>query len=169
MAEEMAEAIASNESKQAGRSTANSNKTARKREPGKAQEPVPLAPETKDDSRGEKAPDSTEPKCQSAASGFSYRESLHEAVGKRFKEIINGLIKIIDQGNPAGAKVLFDALAKLQADPDKVEHQSEVGMILSDLLGPDFEWNKAQQEDEHDKTETAEAGIDAGSIGREPE
>jgi hypothetical protein len=169
MAEEMTETHASKESGVSGRLTTKGSRPVRKREPKQALHLVTVTPETKKDSRGEKAPDSTESKCQSAKSGFRFRESLHEAVGKRFKDIIDGLVKIIDEGNPAGAKVLFDALAKLEADPGKIEHQSEVGALLSDLLGPDFQWNEAQQEDQHGDTDTEEAGVEVGSNNLNPE
>jgi hypothetical protein len=169
MAEEMAKAAACQETRRTGRPTENDSEPARKREVMKAPEPVTLAPESKESLRDEVALDSDGGESKSAASGFDFRESMYEAVAEYFPKIIKGLMVGIEKGNASGAKVLFDALAKLAANPGKVEHQKEVGVIFTDLVGPDFDWEKGQIAGPHELTETAEAGIDVGSGDREPE
>lgn len=165
MAEEMAVAIATKVSEGTCRSTTRDNNPARKSNSKEASSSLTMIPESKLGIREEAAPDSSKSECQTAESNFDFRLMLQQAIAKNFNKIMDGLMKIIDEGNPAGAKVLFDALAKLKADPGKIEHQSEVGAILSDLLGPDFEWNEAQGPDKDKPDETANVGLG----GREPQ
>ncbi|MGD0912130.1 MAG: hypothetical protein ABR928_09545 [Terracidiphilus sp.] len=170
MAEEMANAIAAKESNRTDRSTAKYNMTVRKKETEKAQEPVTVASETKEKPREEVALNSVGAQGKSEESNFDYYESLQRAVAEHFPKIIEGLMKIIDLGNPAGAKVLFDGLAKLKSSPGKVEHQTEVGVILSDIFGPGFDLQKVEDDaDNPNATESADAGIHVGIGGREPE
>jgi hypothetical protein len=169
MAEEMANAIATKESKRTGRSITKNNKTARLTKSEKSSVAVGVAPETTENPQQEAAPDSGDSESQTAQSGFDFRESFHAALANNFSKIIEGLMKGNDKVNPAGSRMLFDALAKLAANPGKVEHQTEAGIILSDLLGPGFDWNSVQHEDRNMATESDQAGVDADIGGRESE
>jgi len=169
MAEEMAETIAITESKRTGRSTSKNNKSAGDRDPGRASQPVAVALKSKENRRKKNAPETGKSECHAEVADFDFHRELKRIIADKFKPIVDGLLDIIDQGNPAGARVLFDALAKLESDPDKLEHQSEVGIALSDLLGPDFDWGDPQYEDQYGITKTAETGAGNGIGASEPE
>jgi len=169
MAEEMAETIAITESKRTGRSTSKNNKSAGDRDPGRASQPVAVALKSKENRREKNSPETGKSECQAEVADFNLHKNLKETIAKKFKPIVDGLLTILGQGNPAGAKVLLDALAKLESDPDKFEHQSEVGIVLSDLLGPDFDWGDPENEDQYGITETAETGVGNGIGASEPE
>ncbi len=169
MAEEMANAIATEESRRKGRSTTKNNKPARSKKSEKSSVDVSVVPEAKENPSQEAASDSCESECQTAAPGFHFREGFHEALATNFTKIIDGLVKGNDKGGPGGTRALFDALAKLAANPGDVEHQSEAGIILSDLLGPGFDWSNAQHEDHNMATESDQVGVDVGIGGRKSE
>jgi hypothetical protein len=164
MAEKMANATAGNECELTGTSTTKYNNPARARETKKAVELVTIAPVAE-----ERVPVSGSSECQSAKSNFDFSGILHQAIAKHFDKIVDGLIMDIDQGNPSGAKVLFATLARLKADPDKVELQSEAGVILSNLLGPGFDLFSEQHEQQHNAAENPEAVVDGGTCGRKTE
>lgn len=94
---------------------------------------------------------------------------VKEYVEEHFDDILNAVIVSAHQGNASVARRLFDYCTAAGNEQDVEIPPGAKGLSLGDLFGADFDWKSLQQNDQTAAGAPAEAGVDVGFGGREPE
>jgi hypothetical protein len=164
----MAVASAKRVSKPTEGSTRNSRKPALKTKPDHAAQ---MNAEVENNAESQAAANrgSSELECDPAIAPKVLSTEVKEFVTTNLPRILLGVMKGIELGNASGAKLLLDYCRTADAESDQEGFDTAEGISLDDLFGPDIDWDKVQHAIKHQASATAEAGIDVGFEGREPD